>query len=1164
MRDVSRNELSVFKHGLNNSWGTESFNTYNITWKMHFHEFTATDGTLLYMNAGDYNDTGGTWGTMGSNYTSIQAYRKASYGGNVFASEVKHLGVSYGGSAVTHSGNFDLLTDYRFMIRRYQNEGNSTWVVQFRVWTTDYNSPFYTYEVWYPSTPIEASFFAFRNLDSSSSGYEYGCDIDWYNEDFETEEGWPPQIVTTPSGYEFNNTDGFYYDCNTNMSCTFSLNHNLTHSPPVVSFTTDTGIITILASNLNEHIQYNGSFWFNITATNTLYGLSCYQNFTLNYTYINQSYGKEWGFDYNFNYWLEKGTHDYTWDNDTNGFDVCLGIDENSNIESVVLQDYLVVSSIATYHINETHIRAVLRDTDNAETGFIASVELASSNNNSYYDNSGWVAPRNSEIVHLKNANSEILASVGFFITDDVESIQIYNGTSWSKICNWVNWAKQDTKINSTYPYVMQNEYYQNNFHRYIVQFEYSFGINEVKIIIDSTAEDGILYNNNISVSKSIDKYQNPFIDFQHDATNYEYDGNLISDSWMIFDISYRGLDTEYLRINPYSEMLEVGNNIWIAVYKWDNTTLSTANVDINFGSGWEDMSYNSLEGRYEHENLLSSIAWGNEVWIKVTYQNYTKYHKLYYSIVGNNVSLWWNGWDFATAFGVDDCSGLMDGVNYYSAYNHPVISYIISSTPTGLATVNNDIVENHAEIGYHYPHTYTTNDIIFWTDAISSANSSMTNIKADFTYASIWDNASYVGSGDTYLSWAYPGNLGTIQLLNALYDEGFKIATVNWISTSTTNYFIDGSYCPDGSIQNYPQAFYPNAPIFLMNHFRQNIESSINDSHWNNIKYIASHGGMVEVYTHGSISSSGAILASWLNNTKSNYSYENWKATPGEIASYIFGRYTTYCNYNYTSDTNIYFDVSRTDPRNYGYWLVPITLEFDLAEMNLTESDISNITVNDGINNITLSDLSGARIMDIGYDIRGTKLYVSYFWNESTTLSLELEGAWEIVQTVTTNISIYTPVWELVQNVSFNISVIQPIWESTHFVSTQIHIIIPLWEEVSNFTITIEILIPIWESANFVSAQIWVTYAIWELVSEIVSYIKIIDLSGISTMVDITIYFVMLFLPALILNTIFGRIGFISGLALMSIVLGLRDADLLWLTIMSLVGCFVLIYKGD
>jgi 5-hydroxyisourate hydrolase-like protein (transthyretin family) len=40
---------------------------------------------------------------------------------------------------------------------------------------------------------------------------------------------------------------------------------------------------------------------------------------------------------------------------------------------------------------------------------------------------------------------------------------------------------------------------------------------------------------------------------------------------------------------------------------------------------------------------------------------------------------------------------------------------------------------------------------------------------------------------------------------------------------------------------------------------------------------------------------------------------------------------------------------------------------------------------------NGTFNDLSGGREMDIGYDIRGDRLYVSYFWNESSQIEVKL-----------------------------------------------------------------------------------------------------------------------------------------------------------------------------
>ena len=68
--------------------------------------------------------------------------------------------------------------------------------------------------------------------------------------------------------------------------------------------------------------------------------------------------------------------------------------------------------------------------------------------------------------------------------------------------------------------------------------------------------------------------------------------------------------------------------------------------------------------------------------------------------------------------------------------------------------------VADRGEIALHYIHDYTTWMKKNWSESVSSAKSAMDQFKAQYTCASVWDDPSYVGRGDTYITLANPGKL--------------------------------------------------------------------------------------------------------------------------------------------------------------------------------------------------------------------------------------------------------------------------------------------------------------------------------------------------------------------------------------------------------------------
>src|SRR5512138_844896 len=135
----------------------------------------------------------------------------------------------------------------------------------------------------------------------------------------------------------------------------------------------------------------------------------------------------------------------------------------------------------------------------------------------------------------------------------------------------------------------------------------------------------------------------------------------------------------------------------------------------------------------------------------------------------------------------------------------------------------------------------------------------------------------------------------------------------------------------------------------------------------------VAEEGGVLRVYGHPGNSMHDAEVLRWIDEPKNNYSFENWKATDGEVASYLYGRWSTDIRYNarLSNPSSWTYDVENKDPAAAGYWRVPITLSIDLGDRT-----VKDVIVQDGdqilkMSNGTLRDLNSERIMDRGFDLR-------------------------------------------------------------------------------------------------------------------------------------------------------------------------------------------------
>jgi len=362
------------------------------------------------------------------------------------------------------------------------------------------------------------------------------------------------------------------------------------------------------------------------------------------------------------------------------------------------------------------------------------------------------------------------------------------------------------------------------------------------------------------------------------------------------------------------------------------------------------------------------------------------------------SVSRWWNGWDWVSVFGEDDSTGPADIIGVYAGYNHPLTAYVMSAMADEY-TSEKVLTAPYVEIALHSPHDWEGGAKKFWASAVADANSGMNHLKSFYEFASRWDAPANGGKGDTYISMANPGNKASYQMMYALYLAGIRIdgRSSDLAAGSAGNHSQIGSWYDVGGYQGTGGGWHPYQAMDLMDAARalswDNLQS------WSSmfalVNGIAENNGVLRVYGHPGRNIAIPEMLHWIDNKKSNYTLENWKATDGEVASYIFGRWSTEVQFDPArSGTDTWtYSVSRQDARTAGYWNVPVTIEIDLQGRT-----VKDIEIKDGSKTVakaqgTLKDLGAGRIMDTGYDVRDGKLYVSYIWSANTQLSITFEG---------------------------------------------------------------------------------------------------------------------------------------------------------------------------
>lgn len=162
---------------------------------------------------------------------------------------------------------------YHCNVERYQNPGNSTWRVDFTVWTDagSYASPnVMDKTAWYADTPVSFQYANLRNYNTGQNGYISSGYLDNYVYDGESEEDTPlAEITEIPMLNAFSGIE-YTYDANTTGGESYSLATNATN----LTINAITGLVT------GDFTDYDiGVYYANITASNST--TSVYKNYTL-------------------------------------------------------------------------------------------------------------------------------------------------------------------------------------------------------------------------------------------------------------------------------------------------------------------------------------------------------------------------------------------------------------------------------------------------------------------------------------------------------------------------------------------------------------------------------------------------------------------------------------------------------------------------------------------------------------------------------------------------------------------------------------------------------------------------------------------------------------------------------------------------------------------
>ena len=731
----------------------------------------------------------------------------------------------------------------------------------------------------------------------------------------------------------------------------------------------------------------SGGFWVNLTVNDT----DSY-NF-VNWTLKVKEPGR-WGFVETLSD-LSTGTHDPSTVPLKSGSLVLIDVDGDE--ESVVLGGTLYEFS-RTNHTNITVASYIPNPIDDG-LGWNMSLELYPTREDTSYRPYTSSMSKLGMLVYLYDQSS-VLAGVSLYVAgpaDGGESISTFSAktSTWTKVASDIIPSTPNRHDDHPEGPQLSQSIYGSIPDRYIVSFRYASGASACEITIIHTSK-GIISKSTVDLPGVVTS--SPKLVLSSDVTiaapiwpsPYSPLGY-----WLVDNIGYRGLASRYAIAEPAYEYVTKGYPMWVSVKDVDGDIIDDANVTIAGDKAF------FLPSRQRNEVVVElPVDWNHEVNFSVEADGVELTGRMSVTVmtdlVGQKVSmpLWWNGWAWATVLGDDDCSSPTDARTTYNAYNHPATSYMMNAGSGS----SSDLLASQSEMGIHYPHDYLNWPRKLWSEAVTSATSGHNLVENAYTYASRWDDPSYVGVGDMFITVANPGNSGSIQQLYAQYAMGTRIMgfTSNYANNAPGNHSLIGAWYNQTVPARYGDwsapysQWYPYTPYDMMDAARgPSVGGALAAREWDATFWVAEHGGVRRIYTHH-VTTYGLDYLSWIDNPKTNFSYENWKATDGEVASYVYGRWSTDVVYDQFSsnDTISAYNVSRQDPTPAGYWRVPITIAFDatgrtIADIKITEGGKSYLK-SDG----TLHNLNSKRIMDVGYDIRGDSIYVSYFWNASSKLS--------------------------------------------------------------------------------------------------------------------------------------------------------------------------------
>jgi hypothetical protein len=611
------------------------------------------------------------------------------------------------------------------------------------------------------------------------------------------------------------------------------------------------------------------------------------------------------------------------------------------------------------------------------------SAEITRPREDSSYSsmNISTAAGNQSLMIYLTNESGVILAGLSLTTGSSFgESIKIYEASSLA-------WAEVADDILPSYPH--DHETYGFKPDRYIVSFSHLSSSSEVQIMVRNTAI-GIVFVGNLSIPV-LGGVDNPQLRFDIDSAVGKYVVYNVAGGWIIDNLMFRSALSRYPTIEPVYECVARQDPLWLEVRDIGGSPIMDADVTIN----GTHAAYDAGAGRYL-VYLDRAVDWDVPIPYSIVADGMLVNDTLKVSTTPNPVNgvsipRWWNGWDWVTVLGKDDSSNPLSAPQIFSEFYHPKTSYI----NTNFGGNSTDVLATQSEIAIHFPHDYALWGHKFWDESVASAETGHSTFENAYWFASRWDDPRYVGKGDSYISIANPGNSGSWEQMFAEYARGTRVMGISSQFYLAGNSSLIGSYWlygPTNSELPSWGSWHPNTRLDMMDMLRDLNTDTIDPNEWGKAYSIAQAAGVFRIYNHYAVADPGFLR--WICDNKTNLSYENWKATDGEVASYVYGSRSTDVAINSSSVYNHWiFDVSRRSPYAAGYWNVPVTVAIDVTDKNVSDVEIISGTWDLKMSDGSLRDLEGNRTMDVGFDIRGNTLYVSYFWNESASLRVSVQS---------------------------------------------------------------------------------------------------------------------------------------------------------------------------